>query len=71
MATETAGDWNPPPDDPSLTMDENRKNLLIRRALKWPLLTSGYESLESFVDAKVAQARMDFAIENYGPFNKA
>ncbi|KFY27512.1 hypothetical protein V493_03444 [Pseudogymnoascus sp. VKM F-4281 (FW-2241)] len=65
LATETVGDWNPPPDDPNLTMDENRKNLLIRRALKWPLLTWGYESLESFMDAKVAQVRMDCAIEHY------
>ncbi|KFY94593.1 hypothetical protein V498_03832 [Pseudogymnoascus sp. VKM F-4517 (FW-2822)] len=65
FATETGGKWNPPPDDPSLSIHENRKNLLIRRALKWPLLTSGYESPESFQAAKVAEARMDVAVEYY------
>lgn len=65
FATETGGKWNPPPDDPSLSIHENRKNLLIRRALKWPLLTSGYESPESFEAAKLAEARMDVAVEYY------
>lgn len=65
LATQTSGDWNPPPDDPSLTIDENKKNLLIRRALKWPLLTSGYESPESFDAARTAQIFMDASLYSY------
>ncbi|KFY13813.1 hypothetical protein V492_03029 [Pseudogymnoascus sp. VKM F-4246] len=63
--TETGGDFNPPPDDPTLTPEENKKNLLIRRAQKWPLLTSGYESQESFEAAKEAQLIMDKAVADY------
>lgn len=64
MATSD-GDWIPSPDDPSLTAEENKKNCLISRALKWPLHMSGYESLEAAKAAKEAQMRVDVSREAF------
>ena len=64
MATSD-GDWIPSPDDPSLTAEENKKNCLISRALKWPLHMSGYESLETAKAAKEAQRRVDVSREAF------
>ncbi|OBT60366.1 hypothetical protein VE03_10202 [Pseudogymnoascus sp. 23342-1-I1] len=58
-AMASSCDWDPSLNDDSLTAEENEKNWLIRRALKWPLRMSGYESLESTNSAKVAQVEVD------------
>ena len=61
--TATSGDWIPPPYDPSLTAEENKRNHLIVRALKWPLCMSGHESPETVVVAIKAQTMVDLSRE--------